>query len=190
MLEFPEELEEDLRPLVSDYSFHLIEMTRLPEEVRRRFRSDFRILAEYAATRKEPEKWEEFLQTDSLRMLHLEEVLDALKAVSGDARYGQIMKQLTKKEKEEGVKMCVFAMLCREAFVRVGSLSAAACTQDLDIGHGGEPCQCAIESGGHYEETVLCLVACACCLGIDRGPPVWFTDGIAQLVVVIYACRD
>ena len=84
----------------------------------------------------------------------------------------------------------VFAMLCREAFVRVGSLSAAACTQDLDIGHGGEPCQCAIESGGHYEETVLCLVACACCLGIDRGPPVWFTDGIAQLVVVIYACRD
>ena len=42
-------------------------------------------------------------------MLHPEEVLDALKAVSGDARYGQIMKQLTKKEKEEGVKMCVVA---------------------------------------------------------------------------------
>lgn len=109
MLEFPEELEEELRPLVSDYSFHLIEMARLPEEVRRRFQSDFRILAEYAATRKEPEKWEEFLQTDSLRMLHSEEVLDALKAVSEDARYGQIMKQLTKKEKEEGVKMCAVA---------------------------------------------------------------------------------
>ena len=42
-------------------------------------------------------------------MLHPEEVLDALKAVSGDARYGQIMKQLTKKEKEEGVRMCVVA---------------------------------------------------------------------------------
>ena len=42
-------------------------------------------------------------------MLHPEEVLDALKAVSGDARYGQIMKQLTKKEKEEGVKMCAVA---------------------------------------------------------------------------------
>ena len=116
MLEFPEELEEELRPLVSDYSFHLIEMARLPEEVRRRFRSDFRILAEYAATRKEPEKWEEFLQTDSLRMLHPEEVLDALKAVSGDIRYGQIMNQLTKREKEEGVKMCVVA----EKLERIG----------------------------------------------------------------------
>ena len=35
--------------------------------------------------------------------------MDALKAVSGDARYGQIINQLTKKEKEEGVKMCVVA---------------------------------------------------------------------------------
>ncbi|MCI7263583.1 MAG: Rpn family recombination-promoting nuclease/putative transposase, partial [Clostridiaceae bacterium] len=109
MLKFPEGLEEELRPMAADYSFHLIEMGSLPEEVRNRFQSDFRVLAEYAATRKEPEKWEAFLREYPKKLDHPEELFDALKAVAGDERYEQIAEQLTKEEKEEGIRMCVVA---------------------------------------------------------------------------------
>lgn len=116
MLKFPAGLEEELRPMAADYSFHLIEVGSLTEEVRNRFQSDFRVLAEYAATRKESEKWEAFLREYPKKLDHPEELFDALKAVAGDERYEQIAEQLTKEEKEEGVRMCVVA----EKLERIG----------------------------------------------------------------------
>lgn len=120
MLDFPEELEEELRPMVSDYSFHLIEMSKLPQEVRERFRSDFRILAEYAATRKNPKEWEAFLQTYQRKLLHPEELMNALEALSGDSRYEQAYEKITEEEKEEGVKMCVVAEKLEQIGIQKG----------------------------------------------------------------------
>ncbi len=87
MLEFPAEFEAEIRPLVADYPIHMIEMSKLPEEVRNRFRSDFRILAEYAACRSKPEKWERFMETYQSTIVHPEELLDTLSALAGDNRY-------------------------------------------------------------------------------------------------------
>ena len=132
MLKFPEGLEEELRPMAADYSFHLVEMGSLPEEVRNRFQSDFRILAEYAATRKEPEKWEAFLREYPKKLDHPEELFDALKAVAGDERYEQIAEQLTKEEKEEGVRMCVVAEKLERIGIEKGRMEERANTERLE----------------------------------------------------------
>lgn len=113
MLEFPPEIEEEIRPLVADYPIHLLEMSTLPEEVRNRFQSDFRILAEYAACRSEPERWKGFMKNYDGTIVHPEELLDALSAVASDSRYKEIKERLVQNEngekKEGGLKMCVVA---------------------------------------------------------------------------------
>ena len=113
MLEFPPEKAEEIRPLVADYPIHLLEMSTLPEEVQNRFQSDFRILAEYAACRSEPEKWKGFMKNYDGTIVHPEELLDALSAVASDSRYKEIKERLVQNEngekKEGGLKMCVVA---------------------------------------------------------------------------------
>ena len=51
MLEFPQDTEEVIRPLVPDYPMNLVEVRKIPKEVREKLTSDFRLIAEYAARR-------------------------------------------------------------------------------------------------------------------------------------------
>lgn len=49
MLRFPSGQEDKVKPFVANYSMNLIQIAFLPKEVRNCFKSDFRLLAEYAA---------------------------------------------------------------------------------------------------------------------------------------------
>lgn len=108
MLEFPPETEKEIKPFVADYPMNLIQMVRLPEEVRERLKSDFRLLAEYVAYRNQPEKLKRMVLEEKQAIRHPEEFLDALSAVSGDRRYESIYEQVMERIKnEEEVTMCV-----------------------------------------------------------------------------------
>ena len=107
MLRFPEDNKEEFQKLVADYPIHLIQVARLPEEVRTKFTSDFRLLAEYASCKKDPVKRREFMKNDTIKIRHPEEFMDAFIAIAGDKRYKELAsKVLTRKEKEN-ITMCI-----------------------------------------------------------------------------------
>ena len=107
MIEFPPEIEKRIRPYVADYPMNLIQMASLPKSARERFKSDFRLLAEYAALKNKPEKLKKMLEEDTQVICHREEFLDALCAVSGDKRYGNMKAQIEERAKKEAITMCV-----------------------------------------------------------------------------------
>ena len=108
MLEFPQDTEEVIRPLVPDYPMNLVEVRKIPKEIREKLTSDFRLIAEYAARRQDPELLEELLEDKVHTIKHPEEFLDMLSEVASDKRYKNVKEKLLKNE-EENVTMCVIA---------------------------------------------------------------------------------
>ena len=106
MLEFPEELRERLEKLVPDYHMNLIEVKNLPEEVRQRLTSDFRLIAEYVACRNQPKKLEALLADKKQVIKHPEEFFDLLELITSDKRFIEAKEMLTEEERKGGVTMC------------------------------------------------------------------------------------
>ena len=120
MLEFPSDIEKQIKPFVADYPVNLIQMTRLSAEVRERFTSDFEILADYFAMKNEPEKLKEFMKNKRKVIRHTEEFLDVMNTITGDKRYQQIEKQLIGKIDKEEVTMCTLLDLCENTGIEKG----------------------------------------------------------------------
>lgn len=80
---------------------NLIQMARLPEEVREKLTSDFRIIADYAACKNKPEKLKKLIEDEHQVIRHPEEFLDALSAVAGDRRYEKIKAQIWERKEIE-----------------------------------------------------------------------------------------
>ena len=106
MLEFPEELREQLEKLVPDYQMNRIEVKKLPEEVRNRLTSDFRLIAEFVACRNEPKKLDALLKDNKQVIRHPEEFFDLLETITSDNRFLEAREMLTEEERKEGVTMC------------------------------------------------------------------------------------
>lgn len=111
MLDFPEDIGEKLKPFVANYPMNLIQVTRLPESVRNRLISDFRLIVEYAACKNKLVKLEELIADRNHVIRHPEEFLDSLSAVAGDSRYTRIKRQLQERaeERKEDITMCLIA---------------------------------------------------------------------------------
>ena len=108
MLEFPQDTEEVIRPLVPDYPMNLVEVRKIPQEIREKLTSDFRLIAEYAARRQDSKQLEELLEDKVHTIKHPEEFLDMLSEVANDKRYKNAKEKLLQ-NKEEDVTMCVIA---------------------------------------------------------------------------------
>jgi len=108
MLEFPQDTEEVIRPLVPDYPMNLVEVRKIPKQIREKLTSDFRLIAEYAARRQDPELLEELLEDKVHTIKHPEEFLDMLSEVAKDKQYKEVKEKLMA-DKEENVTMCVIA---------------------------------------------------------------------------------
>ena len=68
---------EEYQEMFSDYRIHVIDVPRLPEEVREKLTSDFRVVADYFAGRKN----EDYVPIDQ-PLKHPEAMLEFLRAVS------------------------------------------------------------------------------------------------------------
>lgn len=84
---------------------------RLPEQMRERLRSDFRLIAEYASCKNKKVKLEELIADRNHVIRHPEEFLDAMSAVAGDKRYEQITTRICERaeERKEDITMCLIA---------------------------------------------------------------------------------
>lgn len=85
---------------IDNIKAHVYEMSHLPKKVRNRFHSDMRIIVDYLA------EGENYVPSKQ-EIVHLEAVLRMLRALTGDARFEEIIGDLHDEEKEKGgVTMC------------------------------------------------------------------------------------
>lgn len=93
---------EEYQEMFSDYRIHVIDVPRLPEEVRERLTSDFRVVADYFAGRKN----EDYVPIDQ-PLKHPEAMLEFLRVFTGDERYEQIEEEIAEQSRKgEPVRMC------------------------------------------------------------------------------------
>ena len=87
MVEIPEGLEE----YVNDYKIHVFEIAHLTEDQVKRFRSDFRIVADYFVQKRKNRKY-----VPSRRMIkHVDAVLKFMSVMTGDERFLEASKGKT-----------------------------------------------------------------------------------------------
>ena len=99
MLEFPAEIEEKIKPFVADYPMNLVDLSKVPKEVRQRMTSDFRFVVEYLACRNHPAEMKKFMSDNERVIRHPVEFLDVMSELASDARYRRIRDQLMEQER-------------------------------------------------------------------------------------------
>jgi hypothetical protein len=93
---------EELKAMVTDYKFRLIDMARLTDEEIERYKSDFSFIAGIMAKRSE-------YRPNKKEIRHPEEVFDLLDKVIGDERFRKIKGEIQAAKKEgRKVDMCEF----------------------------------------------------------------------------------
>lgn len=95
------DIQERLKPFVSDYKINVVEVAFLDDKLDN-FHSDFRIIAEYFVNKRKNVDY----VPGSQEIKHADEFLKLLQALTGDARYYEVLEVLQKEQKKEGLKMC------------------------------------------------------------------------------------
>ena len=72
-----------LRPYVNDYKINVFEIAYLPDEVISKFKSDFRIVADFFAQKRKNKAY----KPSSQKIKHVDELLKLMKAITGDTQY-------------------------------------------------------------------------------------------------------
>ena len=99
MLEFPPEIEEEIKPFVANYPMNLIDLSKVPKKVRQRMTSDFRFVVDYLSCRNQPEEMKQFMSDNKRVIRHPVEFLDVMNELASDGRYKVIRDQLIEQEK-------------------------------------------------------------------------------------------
>ena len=90
---------------MSDYKIHVFELAWLTRNQINSFKSDFRLVAEYLRAKRKgkAENW------SRQKLIHIQEVLDLLKAISNDNIYSGLETFVSETQNEKGgVTMCDF----------------------------------------------------------------------------------
>lgn len=109
LLCIPEEYEGQIRPFIPDYRLNLIELSGLSGEVRERFTSDFRLVADFIAGQADILQYRELMKDTGHKIKHPQEMLDLLGALGKDRRYKAIKESIIKRSEKEDVTMCMIA---------------------------------------------------------------------------------
>lgn len=107
MLNIPNDEQAVWNEMTGDYGIHIISLVNQPREIREQYQSDFRIIADYLAYYDDEtgliEEWMQNRQT----LVHPEQLLDLLAALSGDTRMKAMREALIQIEQKEGTNMCL-----------------------------------------------------------------------------------
>ena len=101
------DIPEKLRPYVNDYKIHVFNIAFLPKETRDKFKSDFKIVADFFTEKRlgiyDPGKHQEQIK-------HVEAVLNLLRVFTNDVTYEKIETGMVERAKAgEVITMCTFA---------------------------------------------------------------------------------
>ena len=96
---------DEMETVFQDYKIYVFDVAFLPKEVRNKFRSDFKIVADFFA-----EKESEDYVPGAEKIDHVEAVLELIMVFTGDERYREIKEEIMKLVTEgREVTMCTFA---------------------------------------------------------------------------------
>ncbi len=88
--------------IVNDYKIKVIHMRHQPKEIRERYESDYRLIAEYLdCYDKGKEEMRKMLKENQQKLIHREQTLDMLRALNKDRRLGIMKERYEDKEYEE-----------------------------------------------------------------------------------------
>ena len=87
IIEFPEEHREEMITKFNDYSINVLEVAFLEDEEIAKFKSDFRLVAEYFVNRRKNPGYEP--SPDEIR--HVDAVLTLLRVMTGDKRFEEMI---------------------------------------------------------------------------------------------------
>ena len=121
VLDIPENDKALWENLISDHKIKVIHMANQPKETREKYESDYRIIADYLAYHGNKKELDKHLRKDEKKLIHVEQVLDLLHALSGDKRFESIKEIYLKSEdKEEQDNMCLLLDMCEEEGIKKG----------------------------------------------------------------------
>lgn len=109
-------LPEEYQEFFADYRIHVIDVPRLPEEVRKKLTSDFAMVAELFANRHRKD-----YVPSRQALKHPQGVLEFLRVFTGDERYDRIEQELASRvERGETITMCDFLERAEQKGVQTG----------------------------------------------------------------------
>ena len=121
ILKIPEEETPFWKNLINDYKIHVISLNGQPKKIRRQYQSDFSVIADYLAYSKNKKQLTQHLRKNNHKLIHVEQVLDLLQALSNDSRFQIIQEKYQNIEnKKECDTMCLLLDLCEEDGIRKG----------------------------------------------------------------------
>ena len=121
ILNIPENKKNFWKNLINDYKIKVIHVSDQPEELRKKYQSDFGIIADYLSFGKNYRERDKHLRANTRKLIHVEQVLDMLKALSGDKRFEKIKESFLEREnKEECDTMCSLLDMCEEEGIKKG----------------------------------------------------------------------
>ena len=88
------DVDERLKPYVNDYKINLFELAYLPEEKRKLFKSDFRVVVDYLYQVRKNNKYE----PEMYKIEHIDEVLNLMSAMTSDNRFEEVIEEVHEKE--------------------------------------------------------------------------------------------
>ena len=88
------DVDERLKPYVNDYKINLFELAYLPEEKRKLFKSDFRVVVDYLYQVRKNNKYEPKMY----KIEHIDEVLNLMSAMTSDNRFEEVIEEVHEKE--------------------------------------------------------------------------------------------
>lgn len=123
MMDIPEDKTEFWKQLINDYPIRVISVANQSQEIRKKYKSDFRIIADYMAYRNDKAKIKEYFKNSDRELVHVEHVLDLLQALSSDSRFGMMKRKYENMEideKGENKKMCLLLDAIEEEGIEKG----------------------------------------------------------------------
>ena len=79
---------------INDYKINLFEIAYLPEEKRKLFKSDFRVVVDYLYQIRKNNKYE----PEMYKIEHIDEVLNLMSAITNDNRFEEVIEEVHEKE--------------------------------------------------------------------------------------------
>ena len=121
MLEFPEDIGEELTKWIPEHPICIINLASQPETTICQYQSDFKYIVRYLSCGNDRKKLDEYFQTTEFELDHPEAFLDWLSAVTNDRRYRKAKELIEETEGKGGkINMCVLLDMYEERGVEKG----------------------------------------------------------------------
>ena len=105
MLEFPEDIGEELTKWIPEHPICIINLASQSETTIRQYQSDFKYIVRYLCCRNDRKKLDEYFQTTEFELDHPEAFLDWLSAVTNDRRYRKAKELIEETEGKGGKEL-------------------------------------------------------------------------------------